>query len=222
MSSNVKFLWSDGIELEPLIKRMESFAEKFHLQFGGITMGVYRFDPKNPYKLEWRRDGKLVHQYIDKPWKVNPLSNPEFKLLSWHLMGTEKLRYYEDAGWPQPEWFSCIINHWPEEGFPSIKAGKVTRFMLNFDEELDKAGWSSGVDSQEAVVKRAIQRYDQIQELFTLLDCDEVNGYSDSFGEGTCEIFRFAKTGQQILMKHLEERRGRHKYEMDWRVVIDP
>ena len=211
-SSRVELVWGDGTGLERVLKELEAFARA-----AGLCLGVAPGAPLGqPYTLGWRRQQhRLTLEYTCQPWEFHPLRDAAFRNLTWDFQAREIV------------WFRCCIFSSPEESVSCLRDGKVSRLIVNFDEEPNS--WDLSQKPEEA--ERAVRKYRQIQDLYVFLGCDEANGYSDShYSAGTAltkdpehiqKIFRFAKSGRNVLIVPMEEGRPRRVGETEWRRVAD-
>ncbi len=142
-----------------------------------------------------------------EPWLLQPITNPAFRRLSWQFF---------DSG--DRVWFRCNISRNPEEEaadpdpqWKYVIDGKLVKVHITLDEELGARSFSQ----EEA--RRFLQKYQQLKDLFHLLDADVVRAWADSYWGGfetekadpnlDHQVFRFAKNGRQFLLGPLEEGR---------------
>ncbi|HWQ93627.1 MAG TPA: hypothetical protein VN673_18340 [Clostridia bacterium] len=142
------------------------------------------------------------------------LGNPCARSLSWAYFLNELC------------WFGCNLwlNSTPDFS-TGVHDGKIIRMSMTFEEEM--SSWALPPEE----VNRAVTKYAQLYELFNVLQCDEMAGYSDShYCDGMVfeedpdhmqKIFRFARTGRQILIIPMEEGRARRVGEETWQLIVD-
>jgi hypothetical protein len=213
MSSRSHLIWREGVELKPLLKVLHAYMANQGFTLTGGRNPLTKAD--YPYRLSWLNESGHLEQSNWEPSQGDPLREKAFRRLSW--------TFFSQDG---DEWFVCSIFSDEEEGYFTVRDEKLLRMCIAFDEE--PSSWA--LTCREA--EWAVRKYHQIYELYKLLNCDEVNGYSDNhYSAGTSfeedpdhlqKIFRFAKKGRQILIAPMEEGRARRDGEDNWRVIIDP
>jgi len=147
---------------------------------------------------------------VDSLLELNAVKRKDFGSLNWQL--------YDPNG---KAWFWFNIN---QEG---VADGKVNKLTIAFDGDFQQ--WPS--PAEERQIALLIAKYRQLQELFRGLNADVLCGWTDRFMGGykppeldpSCEnqVFRFAKTGRQILVAPMEEGRVRRDGEDNWRIIVD-
>lgn len=227
MSTTVEFRWFRGIALEPLLKGLEKYAVSQGLSLTGKNGRNPRYSPplgEQPYRISWSTGHQAHCEETRDPWASEPLAKPAFRRLAWEFFSST-----------ESEWFWCNIFWSPEEdaAYPHlsrkcIDEGKVIRLLMSFDEEISSRSLS--VEQ----VGRSTKKYQQLKELFELLDADVVCAWADRFWGGyetekddpnfDHQIFRFAKKGRQFLFRPFEEGRAPQLGESDeaLRIVVEP
>jgi hypothetical protein len=222
MSAKAHLLWHKGRPLELVLPGLEAYDASHGLVpagLGGLAFADISVGPVNPYCLSWARpEGIAVSECVARPWDLRLLADPAFRRLSLELLRDRQhwywVSFYSYPGEGSREAQTCIVD------------GKLARLIVSFDEEPNS--WTLTPEETQ----RAVRKYREIQELYEVLECDEVNGYSDThYSAGTDmkedpehlqKIFRFARKGRQILTVPMEEGRVRRADEHDWRLVVDP
>ena len=201
MASNAKFRWNTGIDAENFWSRFEACCRKLEIKRGNVCRFFF---PDNPRALH----------------------TPELDLDAIRIFLREKCGLYWDLSFgDDPSWFSVVLysQHW-ERGYDCARDGRLIQMLMCFSEDIPD--WSLN----EPVLRRAEQKYFQIFEFFREMGCSVVSGYNDVFAGGyepesndpdlEHPIFRFAKTGTNILIAPFEERRMWRPNDYGWRVVI--
>jgi hypothetical protein len=209
--------WEKGIELEELLTKIHHyFHDKgFQLQAPG--------DIAHRMALSYTVPGGTLRCEIFFPlhrFQLDPLCCVR---LSWGYVHPELVpaKFFMSFGLHRGENEADTAN--------CYRGRLVVRLVCSIDEDLTP--WYLKHHPQH--LDSAITKYHFLKQLFHDLDCDSVDGFSEKYDRGVYHpgdpdpgfegrIFRFAKTGRQILIQPLEERRTMRDDEGEtWRVVTD-
>ncbi|HYG34628.1 MAG TPA: hypothetical protein VEC99_07590 [Clostridia bacterium] len=185
--THVNICWKAGIELAPLLRRVEAFAGRHELTLmpsEGRKPGYLEPWGRKPYGVKWWRNQKIESVESDDPAALNPLSDPDFAQILWEL--------YDRNG---KYWFAFSITQDPDAQEKSVKAGRVHRLFAGVDETFSRLA----IYVEE--VEPARKKYHQLRELFGVLDADTAEGADDMTGT---LLFRFSTEGEQVMMKEIE------------------
>lgn len=207
-------LWEHGQALEQILPAVETFAGRHGLSLmprSGRRLGYPPPWGQKPYTVKWWRNKAVTSVEVDSPLELRPTESPEFGGLDWQLYAETQKPWF---------WFSITREGW--------SPGRVLRLHIAFDGDFQQ--WPIPEDDREVVP--LVTKYRQLKALFHDLEADVLCGWSDHFRggyvpaeedpEAVHQVFRFAKRGRQVLVRPLEEGRGRRAGENDWRVIVDP
>lgn len=182
-------------------------------QYVGLMSVTYKFDT-DPNDS---RDG-YEHFYVKRPWLLNSnILRAGFRRLC--------AEYFSQTGTP---WFQISIGIGEGEGCPynGVQDHKLIMMRITLDEEIT----DNKILAEKA--SKMVSVYRQCKELFTLLDCDAADCYSDGFGsvywpdpdpDHESKVFRFAKIGRQVHVRMFEDGLPLiSRNQASWREVIDP
>jgi hypothetical protein len=210
MSTRVDFCWAGGAQLETLLEKLESYLTTRGLSLMGRNGRNPHYPAplgEKPYQLWWSAETSPRVVESQEPWLLQPITNPAFRRLTWE--------FFDSA---DRVWFWCSISRNPEEeatdpdpSWRSVIDGKLVKMRITFDEELRARS------DDEEWRRRFLQKYQQVKELFHLLDADLVRAWSDRYWGGfetekddpdfNHQVFRFAKSGRQFFLAPLEQGR---------------
>lgn len=218
MATDIFLQWDIPQKIGPVLELVNSYLEKQSLflrsgQFPGLISVRYEFDVDSN-----DTQGGFESYYVKNPWRRNSnLLRSGFR----HLSAT----YFNIDG---DEWFSVSTSIGEGGGCPynGVKNGGLILLRIILNEEIIRVAHSP----KDAA--KMISIYAQCKELFTLLNCDAVDCYSEGFGslywpdpdpDHENKVFRFAKNGRQVRVQMFED--GLPIISRDkttWREVIDP
>ena len=216
MSTIAHFLWNDGVDYDWMLSVLRERYKPPAFKLGEAhASGMYRLAYNTP-------EGILRCSVF------LPITDFNFNLANCQRLGW----LYRKADSDQ-RYFSFTFYREERDGgvWDSVRNGKLVRLVLAFDPDINPWVLARGDNAKH--LDLAIEKYHEMKALYELLGCDSVHGYSDSYGESYSNIFddpgfdyklfRFAKTGRQIILPPLEERRAMREGEgcAQWRLVID-
>ena len=209
MSTIARLRWSIGFDINLLFGRMKNL----------LTNSEYCF---SECVLKYRTSGGLLRASVRLPQDNFAIVGADCHTLRWQLTCKENgstLMY-----------FTISRHEGPHDPYNSFKNDKVIRIAVSMPEDFMPRRFMG----KPAVLRGAIENYHLLKRMMLELECDSIDGNSDGFDKGVYDgdpdpgfegkLFRFAKTGRQILIVPLEERRDvrEEEFESDsWRHVVD-
>jgi len=189
-----QFYWSAGISFPDLANRTVDFFQNTDLHFdrchGSRADGIFQI---------WRG---TKFEYLDPPWREDPMLEPKFLAAHWSLLESDKTRWAE---------FAYIWDNNPGSTLENLGT-KIFIIRLFFD------GLFSSRQMSPDQFEKAVRKYHLLKELVNALACDELMGAHQNCGDVLYAPeykdpaypyvdFRFARTGTQVLVRQMEERR---------------
>lgn len=172
--------------------------------------------------LDYHTSGGRLRADVSLPQDKFKIVGADCYQLRWHLLCKETgstLMY-----------ITISRNEGPQDPYNAFKNDKVVRVAASMPEDFMPRRFMGKPD----VLRGVIDNYHLLKRMMLELDCDSIDGNSDGFDKGVYEgdpdpgfegkLFRFAKTGRQILIMPLEERRDVYEEELEndsWRHVAD-
>lgn len=190
-----QFFWSRGISFAELSKRTVDFFQKTDLHFDRHQ--IFRGDG---IFCIWR--GGQTFEYIDSPWQQDPMLEPKFLTARWSLLEPDQSKWGD---------FTYTWENNPDSTLENLGT-KVFVIRFYFDGYFHSRRMSGGE------FEKAVRKYHLLKEMVHALDCDEVAGahhnyadvlYAPEYKDPAYPYvdFRFARTGVQVLVRQMEERR---------------
>jgi hypothetical protein len=209
MSTIARLRWSNGLDINLLFDKMKETMTNSQRHFKTCL-------------LDYNTSGGRLRADVKLPQNDFKIVGADCYQLRWQLLCKETgsaLMY-----------ITISRNEGPQDPYNAFKNDKVIRVAVSMPEDFMPRRFMGKPD----VLRGAIENYHLLKHLMLELECDSIDGNSDGFDRGIYEgdpdpgfegkLFRFAKTGRQILIMPLEERREVRKEELDsgsWRNVID-
>jgi len=190
-----QFFWNEGITFSDLSRRSVDFFQQtdLHLSRHKTTGGDGIFEI-------WRGGAKF--QFIDAPWECDPMLEPMFLNAGWSLIEPDGSRWGE------------FVYSWENNPGSTIENLGTRIFVVRL--YFDGVFYSHRMSSEEFA--KALRKYHLLKELVRALDCDELMGAHENYGDVLYSPkykdpsypyvdFRFARKGVQVLIRQMEEKR---------------
>ena len=217
MNTIVRFHWKNGVELDWLVAKIKNHFVSPEYRLMDVPVAYH-------FGLGYRVPGGVLYCKVRFPLIGLKLNLENLQKLSWQCVKEGKgeahdLNFNIHRGETDGEYMDCVKN------------GRIIKLVLSFEPDLNPLRLREG-DVHLEKLGFAIERYFFIRFMYEYLECDSVDGNSDSFEEWypldppgpTFEhtLFRFARTGRQIFLQPLEERRAmRPDEEKTFRRIVD-
>ncbi|HWQ92287.1 MAG TPA: hypothetical protein VN673_11490, partial [Clostridia bacterium] len=184
----VRLVWHNGRPFGALAKALVDYFQGKGVRLGLDPSGHGIFNafvhiPDQPLK------------YTDAPWDADPWLEPETESISWRFL---------EADGTEWGWF-CVRREQNQPLMPEGQPPTVYVMLLSFDGHLLS---HRGENPEE--FETLVRKYEQLKDIFRILDCDEVFAWDEMFVYDTefqshfpferDKVFRFAKEGTQVLV----------------------
>ena len=223
--SSIRFVWNNGVSFGWLSKALFDYFTAAGLAFPRLSMpGTADSGKFMVRRYKFPRPATSANtriELVDAPWEDDPWPKPETGEISWEVLADPERNIRWGGFYVRIE-DNLRFGHqlWPAKVHSMSLLGTEGDFC-----------WPP--EEKTVALHTRCRQYNQLKQLFTLLDCDEVFGWDADqaydrdfqrhFPYHRDKAFRFAKEGTQVLVKRLEEPSTRQPPDGGaTRIFIDP